>query len=409
MPLLRLVLALALVGLAAAEFELEYITGDDHLEQLQHYLSGAVRWQGREQGAHTRTLKANVNTDTINWRKDYVGAQVHRSPGHKTWLLTKCGWNDKDLEEAAQSAPRCLANEEKYTDGMAHNVNEYVVRGNGCICDASNNCKMIAAYGSSQTVVTDSRSIQIEQEGMIWEPGHIEGCGSQSAKVPCEKFQWHQGTLRETFKDVLPEDRPFVCCVKHRDDHRWYALKSTRFKFVDAESEERCMVTTTWFPQELIDDADFPTGQLYDRRVGGYVNAAALIADIEQRCVAKGCTKTIAEMRDEIRVVLAAADQLKRCVPAGVLEAHFSTGRCPARGEQVGDILCTCEMENMPLVEQLPAPWQLVAIKYKGPNHHKTATVYIKPGAADVQKIEKIAAVKSRYITRKEFKWIVDE
>ena len=31
MPLLRLVLALAYVGLAAAEFELEYLTNDDNL------------------------------------------------------------------------------------------------------------------------------------------------------------------------------------------------------------------------------------------------------------------------------------------------------------------------------------------------------------------------------------------
>lgn len=411
MPLLRLVLALGLVGLAAAEFELEYITGDEHLEQLKHYLSAAVHKQGEEQSAHTRNLKANVNTDTGEWRKDYVGAQVHRGPGHKTWLMTKCGWNDKDLEEAARSAPRCSRTEETYNAAAQKYVQkQYVVRGSGCICDASGKCKRISdqAPGAQKTVMTNSRSILVGNEQEAWEPGHIEGCGSTSTQVPCDKFVWDKGTphLRKKFKDVLPEDRPFVCCVKHTDDHQWYALASTRFKFVDAKSEERC-ITTTWFPQELIDDADFPTGQLYDKRPGGYPTAAALLADIEQRCVAKGCTKTIAEMRDEIRVVDEAAEQLKQCVPAGALDAHFSTGRCPTRDEQIGDS-CKCEMEIIPLVEQLPAPWQLVATKNGGPKA-VGAQVYIKPGATDVQKIRKIVIVRSGMITRKEFKWILDE
>ena len=62
-------------------------------------------------------------------------------------------------------------------------------------------------------------------------------------------------------------------------------------------------------------------------------------------------------------------------------------------------------MDNMPLVEQLPPPWQLVAFKGKG---WVSAKVDIKPGAIDGRKIQKITGVTPSKLTPEQFKWIVD-
>ena len=62
----------------------------------------------------------------------------------------------------------------------------------------------------------------------------------------------------------------------------------------------------------------------------------------------------------------------------------------------------------MPLVEQLPGDWQLVAEKEKNKGKAYRGTVFIKPGTLDGQKLVKITGANVWKITRKDFGWIVD-